>query len=54
MELEIINNEVVTTTTQPLEDYISQKKQELDMIGQEELAFRARKESILSELESLV
>ena len=53
-DLEIIDNEVVTTTTQSLEEFISQKKQELEMLDMSIQNSIDRKNTILSELESLI
>jgi len=54
MEQEIINNEVITTIAQPLEEFIEQKKQELEMVEMEITQAIVRKENILASLEALI
>jgi hypothetical protein len=50
---EIINEEVVTTTKEPLADYIARKKSELDMVQMEINQNTSRANAIITELEAL-
>lgn len=52
--MELINGEVVITNRIDLQEFVSQKNKELEMIGMEIVSAQSRQQAILSELEDLI